>query len=368
MKRAGQLFETICSFQNLLLAARRARRGKSARPSVAGFHLDLETEIFALRRELASWTYRPGPYHVFWVREPVLRMISAAPYRDRVVHHALMNVLQPVLERGFVTDSFACRRGKGTHRALARCRTFSRQYGWVLRADIRKYFPSIDHAILLGLVERKIKDRRVLDLVRTIVEGANPQEPAVAYFPQDTLFTPWERRRGIPIGNLTSQIFANVYLDPLDHFVKERLGCPAYLRYCDDFCLFHDDPAWLGDARERIEAFLAGLRLRLNPVKTMIHPVDRGVAFVGFRIWPEKVLLNPDAVRRFRRRLGTYGRSYARGVMSADRVRQGLVGWIGHARHADTWRLRTRLLSNFRLVPRRGAPRDVQPSGGLVEQ
>jgi retron-type reverse transcriptase len=234
MKRYGNLWERVISFEALLYAADNARKGKRFRPAVAAFHFDQERALWKLREELTAKTYRPGAYRSFFIYEPKKRQISAAPYRDRVVHHALTGVLEPIFERTFIADSYACRKGKGAHAAADRCQQFARRFRYVLKADIRKFFPSLDHEILKGLVARKIKDPDVLWLVGQIIDHSNPQEEVLSYFPGDDQFTPGVRRRGIPIGNQTSQFFANVYLDPFDHFVKDRLGIRGYVRYVDD--------------------------------------------------------------------------------------------------------------------------------------
>jgi retron-type reverse transcriptase len=162
MKRVGHLWECLISFESLLRAAEKARRGKRFRPCVAAFHYDLEHQLWALHEELAAKSYRPGAYRTFHIHEPKKRLISAAPYRDRVVHHALVQVLEPLFERSFIHDSYACRKYKGTHAAVDRCQFFARRYHYVLKADIRKFFPSIDHAILKALLARKVKDPHVL--------------------------------------------------------------------------------------------------------------------------------------------------------------------------------------------------------------
>lgn len=234
MKRQGHLWERLISFEGLLAAAEKACKGKRFRPPVAAFHFDLERHLWRLHQELADKTYRPGPYRTFFIHEPKRRQISAAPYRDRVVHHALTRVLEPIFERSFVHDSYACRKGKGTHAAVRRSQEFARRHRYVLKADIRKFFPSIDHAILKALLARKVKDPHVLWLAGLLIDGSNPQEGVCDWFAGDDLFAPAQRCRGLPIGNQTSQFFANVYLDPLDHFVKERLEIEGYTRYVDD--------------------------------------------------------------------------------------------------------------------------------------
>ena len=240
MKRVGGLWQTLVSFEYLYHAARRAALGKRKRSDVAAFMIEGELELVRLRQELESGTYRPGAYRQFRVEDPKPRLISAAPFRDRVVHHALTQVLEPVFERRFSKDSFACRKRFGTHRALARAKEAANRFPYVLKCDIRKYFPSIDHHVLEQLLARAVKCRRTLDLSALIIQGSNPQEQVIQYFPGDDLFTPFERRHGLPLGNQTSQFFANVYLNPLDQMVNRELKPGSYIRYVDDFLLFEE--------------------------------------------------------------------------------------------------------------------------------
>lgn len=347
MKRHGNLWANIVSFEALLRAADTARKGKRFRPAVASFHFDQERELWKLHEELSAKTYRPGAYRSFFIYEPKKRQISAAPYRDRVVHHALTRVLEPIFERTFIADSYACRKGKGTHVAVKCCQEFARRFRYVLKADIQKFFPSLDHDICKELVAHKIKDPDVLWLVGRIIDGSNPQEESANYFPGDDLFTPGERRRGIPIGNQTSQFFANVYLDPLDHFVKDRLGIKGYVRYVDDFLVFADDKRRLAEVRERIEHFLVRLRLRLHPKKCAIFPVVNGIRFLGYRVFPTHRLLPKENVRRFRRRVRSMQEDYAAGKVSFAEIHQRLMSWSGHARQANTYRLRCHLFDTI---------------------
>jgi RNA-directed DNA polymerase len=345
MKRFGNLWQRLIAFENLLRAANKASKGKRFRPPVVRFHFNLEHELWSLHEELAAKTYQPGGYRTFYLYEPKKRQISAAPYRDRVVHHALTNVLEPLFERSFLFDSYASRRGKGTLAAVDRCQHYARRFRYVLKADIEKFFPSLDHQILKALVAHKVKDPDVLWLTGLIIDQSNAQEPVLKWFPGDDLFTPTERRRGLPIGNQTSQFFANVYLDPLDHFVKERLRVGGYVRYVDDFLVFCDDKTHLADVREQIAGFLVRLRLRLHATKNVVFPVNQGIRFLGYRVFATHRLLVQENVWRFRRRLRKMQRQYAECAMSLDQARQRIVSWIGHARQADTYRLRRRLFS-----------------------
>lgn len=235
MKRLGHLWDSIVTFDNLLLAYRKARRGKRSRDEVALFALNLEKELFQIQEALVNQTYQPGTYRLFILYERKPRQISAAPFRDRVVHHALMNIVEPLLDKRFIADSYACRQGKGVHLAVARYQQWANRYAYALKLDVARYFPSIDHTILKAQIAHHLKDPQVLWLFDTILDHSPLFPPApLIYFPGDDLFTPVERRKGIPIGNLTSQFLANLYLDGLDHFIKQELQVDAYLRYVDD--------------------------------------------------------------------------------------------------------------------------------------
>jgi len=340
------LFDRLTSFSNLLLAAQRAQRGKRVRPNVAAFWLNREQELVRLQESLQTRTYRPGPYRTFILHEKKPRLISAAPFRDRVVHHALCNIIEPIFDRSFLFDSYACRKGKGTHAAVERASTYTRRFRYVLKCDLEKYFPSIDHDILFAQVARRIHDAGVLWLVRTIIDGSNPQPDVVRYHPGDDLFTPFERRRGIPIGNQTSQFFANVYLDGLDHFVKDRLRAPGYVRYVDDFLVFADEKTRLHEAKAAIEERCAVLRVCLHPRKCFVAPVKHGVTFLGYRLFPTHRRLDAENVRRFRRRLRRDAAAVASGTLPVARARDSVRSWMAHASHADTSVLRRRLLKH----------------------
>ncbi|HEX5273207.1 MAG TPA: RNA-directed DNA polymerase, partial [Gemmataceae bacterium] len=328
-RRHDNLWAELTGFRNLLRAFEQARRGKRRHENVAAFEVELERELFRLQDELRGKTYAPGPYRTFQICEPKPRLISAAPFRDRVVHHALCRVLVPIFEPTFLGDSYACRVGKGTHAAVDRFVAFARRCRYVLKCDVAKYFPSIDHEILKGQIARKVTDRDVLWLANRIIDASNAQEEVREWFPGDDLFAPGGRRRGLPLGNQTSQFFANVYLSPLDHFIKEVLRAPCYLRYVDDFLLLSDDKGWLAEARERCREFLAGLRLRLHPRKAAVSRVADGTRLLGYRVWPTHRLLPRANVTRMRRRLR---RLRARGDLKRPAARAALAGWWGHAR------------------------------------
>lgn len=337
---ADGLFDDIASFPALLSAARRASLGKRRKGGCAAFLAGLETEILRLEHELQQGTYRPGRYCAFVVPGPKRRFVSAAPFRDRVVHHALCSVVAPLFERGFIHHSYANRVGRGTHRAVARYERLRDRYRFVLRCDIWRYFPAIDHAVLKRDIRRRIACPRTLWLADAIIDGANPQEPVNLHYPGDDLFEPFRRRRGLPIGNLTSQLFANVYLDRLDHYATEVLGAP-YLRYVDDFALFADDPAQLRGWQDAIGRHLARRRLRLHPRKTAIVPTAEPAPFLGFVLLPGGRRRLPDNnVTRFRGRLRSLRDRYRAGRVERPEVEARIGAWLAHAAHADTARLR----------------------------
>jgi hypothetical protein len=340
------MYENLCGWDNLYLAYRLAAKGKRGRAAAAAFEHRLEDNLFALQSELRDKTYRPGAYHSFYIHEPKRRLISAAPFRDRVVHHALCNVIEPLFERSFIFDSYANRVGKGTHRALDRCQQFMRRYSYVMQCDIRQFFPSIDHALLRATLAKKVRDVNVMELSdRILASGAGvlSQDYEMVWFAGDDLLA-YLRPRGLPIGNLTSQFWANCFMNSFDHFVKRGLGCSAYLRYVDDFLLFHNDKGTLRVWREAIVERLSQMRLTIHPAAHP-RPVEEGVTFLGFVVQPKCKRLKPDNGLHFERRLRTLLQRYAVGEIALETITASVRGWVNHARYANTVGLRCRVLS-----------------------
>ncbi|MEW5957178.1 MAG: reverse transcriptase domain-containing protein [Chloroflexota bacterium] len=341
----GVIYNELCSWPNLLLAYRRAGKGKRGIGSVAAFEYRLEDNLLQLQSELLAQTYRPGPYTNFFIHEPKRRLISAAPFRDRVVHHALCNLLEPLFERGFISDSYANRVGKGTHRALNRCQEFARRYRYVLQCDAEQFFPAIDHAILRRFLATKISDTRVLWLIDRILEsgvGVLVEEYQLRWFDGDNLWAAF-RPRGLPIGNLTSQFWANCYLHDLDNFVKRGLGCRAYLRYVDDFALFSDDKVELWQWRAAVVERLAGLRLTIHPA-AQPRPVTEGIPFLGFVVYPDRRRLKRRKGIHFWRRLRRLIAAYEAGEIPLETVSVSVQGWVNHVRYGNTVGLRKAVL------------------------
>jgi RNA-directed DNA polymerase len=358
MKTYKNLYPQICSFENLYLAFKEARRGKRRRPDVAAFENNLDQELLRLQDALQAQRFKPGPYRHFTVYEGKPRHISAAPFRDRVVHHALCNILEPIWELRFIHDSYACRRGKGTHSALDRCTYFARRYAYVLQCDIVQFFPSMDHQVLYDILARHIADPPSLALCRQIIdsgEGIHNDVYRMQWFPGDDLLA-CVRPRGLPIGNQTSQFWANVYLHELDDFVKRELSSRGYLRYCDDFLLFANDKSTLHHWRRAIEQRLARIRLKIHNRKTAIYPVSNGIPFLGFRVFPEHRRLARSNGLRFQRRWRRLLEARGAGRVDSRALRTRLKAWIAHASHGDTWGLRRSLLS----TPTRPFPNSVE--------
>jgi len=357
-RRHDDLYARIAAFGALREAALAAVRGKRRKPGAAAFMANLEHELLRLERELLDGSYRPGGYSTFEVREPNRRFISAAPFRDRVVHHALCAVVAPLFERGFIDGSFANREGKGTHRAIARFERFRDRYRCVLRCDIHRYFPAIDHAVLKADLRRRVRCTQTLALLDAIVDGSNPQEPVDAYFPGDDLFAPYARRRGLPLGNLTSQLWANFFLDPLDHWITETKHFGAYARYTDDFLIFADDKAVLHELRAGIEEHLAELRLELAAEKTRLMTTGAGVPFCGFIFRPG---LRPRVLGTTKRR---FEQRRARLACGRDflRLTQAVVSWYAFSREGNSAGLRRAYASERNLT----ALRILQTQSGII--
>jgi len=341
------LQEQFCAWENISLAYRNASRGKRGRSATASFEMLLADHLVELQKELSEQTYQPGGYTSFYIHEPKKRLISAAPFRDRVVHHALCNVTVPYFEKLFLPDSYANQRGKGTHRALDRCTQFARRFKYVLPCDVKQFFPSIDHAVLRETLAKMLPDQSAMWLVDKILtsgRGVLSEEYAMVYFPNDDLFAR-QRPRGLPIGNLTSQWWANCYLNPFDQFVKRELGCKGYLRYVDDFLLFGDSKRELMIWRERILKRLERFRLTLHEGSAYPKPVTEGIPFLGFQIFPDHRRLKPRKGYAFRRKFFHLAKLAAR-----EKINASVLGWINHVRHGDTFGLRRSLLNEFQIL------------------
>lgn len=320
-KRANGLYEKIYQYENLLDAYRKARENKRYRAEVLAYTAQMEENLLRLQSELRAGTYYPLPYRSFVIYEPKERIIRALPFYDRVAQHAICNIVQPVIQNGFYTHSYACIEGRGTHKAsevLAgwHYRLYREWDGevWALKGDIHHYFASMAHNVLKSQYRKEIKDPRVLALLDIIV-GHNGTGGAV----------------GIPVGNLTSQLFGGMYLTPFDRFVKETLRVKWYMRYMDDFVILAQRRTELVALLDSARDFLRDtLQLELNP-KTKIYKPVHGLDFVGYRHFCDYKKVRKDGINRARRKIA----DYRKGKITWERLQTSLKSWAGHAGHAD---------------------------------
>ncbi len=301
---------------------------------MAGFEHQVADRLLALQAALRDGSWQPGPYVHFKIHSPKTRLISAAPFADRVVHHAVCNVMVPLLEPGFHGDSYANRTGKGTHRAVDRFQQLAQRHQYALRLDIVRHFPSIDHAVLVGILAQRLTDPGLLSLAARIIGSGNgilEQEYAMVYFPGDDLWAAL-RPRGLPIGNLTSQFWSNCYLNPLDQFIRRQLRCFGYLRYVDDMALFSDSKRQLWEWKAAIVERLQRLRLTVHGGSAQVMPVASGVPWLGFVVHPTHRLLKARKAVEATRHLGERFGAWQSGAISFaefDASVQGLGGGAG---------------------------------------
>jgi RNA-directed DNA polymerase len=353
---AASMFHAVTAWDNLWLAYRKAARGKRQKVSAASFEHQVADQLIALQDELRGKTYRPGAYRHFFIHEPKRRKISAAPFRDRVVHHALCNLIEPIFEARFSEHSYANRRGKGTHRALDRLQQLARCYRYVLRVDVVQHFPSLDHAILSAKLARAVHDSEVrwlMDLILASGDRVLADEHCLHYFPGDDLLAGC-RPRGLPIGNLTSQFWSNVYLNDFDWFAHRALGCSAYVRYVDDIAFFGDSKRQLYAWKRAIIERLAGDRLRVHETAAQVLPTRCGIPWLGFVVYPTHRLVKRRNAVNFTRRFERNLDAYQAGRISFAELDASVQGWINHIRYGDTWGLREHLFAGHPIPRQEG--------------
>lgn len=332
MKRYGNLYERICSWDNMERAAHLARRRKRYRIYTENFELRRESVLRQLREELLEGSWQPSPYRSFRIYDPKERIISAAPYPDRIVHHAVCNVIAPILERTFIDHSYSCRVGKGTAAAREHCRQLVKRYRYALKADVSKYFASIDHEILKAKLRRQIKCRPTLEILDRIVDSWQTTEEPPAWFKDDDLLTPSERPRGLPIGSLTSQLFANLYLSRIDHLIQEEIRPCGYARYTDDLVLFSDSKKFLWDALARLREEFENERLKAPPRKCRVLACRDGAPFLGFRFFPERTRVLRENVMRFRKRMTRLQHRVKADREARREIWSSMFGWFQFVR------------------------------------
>lgn len=321
MKRHNNLFEQIITFDNLELAYKKAKLGKGKKTSVIRFAQNPESRLLTIQESLIDKTFTTSAYTVKQIYEPKERTIYVLPFSpDRIVQHAIMNLLEPIWDKLFIHDSYACRIGKGLHKGSVKTMEFVRRYRYCLKCDVSKFYPSIKHDILFSIIQKKIKCKYTLDLLCNIIYSVE----------------------GVPIGNYTSQWFGNLYLNELDTYLKQANHVKGYIRYCDDFLLFHDDKDYLNSLSIKIQDFVWE-RLRLILSKCDLFQVRRGVDFLGYRHFPSHILLRKSTVKRVKKRLAGLPRLLKLGKINIESYTSSLASTNGWLKWANSFNLRNSL-------------------------
>ncbi|HNE29185.1 MAG TPA: RNA-directed DNA polymerase [Saprospiraceae bacterium] len=327
MKRTDQLIERIADPDNLRLACWKAAKGKRHSPPVLLYGRHLDDNLWRLRQQILSGKVETGNYRYFNIREPKERRICAPAFSEQVLHHALMNVCDPYFERVQIHDSYASRRGRGIHAALQRAEVCTCRHDWFLKMDVRKFFDSIHHDVLKAQLAGLFKNEHLLAIFGQIIDSFSASE-----------------KRGVPIGNLCSQYFANHYLSGLDHFIKERLRIKAYVRYMDDLVLWHDDKRALISARQAVEEFVAD-RLLCDMKPVLCNKTPRGLPFLGYLIYPYHTRLLGASQRRFIRKIGIINANYETGRWSQAKCSRHAATLIAFTQHADALAFRKKVIN-----------------------
>ena len=330
MKTIKNLIGKICTFPNAIKAYMKARKCKRLRPEVLEFEQNREDNLQKAIDAIQSGDYTPGKYRIFKVWEPKERIIMALPFFDRVIQHMIVNIIEPIFEKRFIFHSYACRKGKGAHEAsdtlskwLYELEVVQGKKIYAIKGDIHHYFQSIDHAVLKAEIRKVIKDAGVLALLDRIIDHNGNMPDGV----------------GIPVGNLTSQLFANIYLDALDQFIKHELGVEAYIRYMDDFVILSQDKEQLRNWLARIEQFLREeLKLEFNPKTTMLA-AKNGIDFVGYKHRATHRKVRKDSIKRIKRTI----KKCESGKITKEQLQKSIQSWTGHAGHADSYNLRKKI-------------------------
>ena len=329
MKRLGSLTERIAELDNLYLAFANACRGKQCKQEVREFRKNFDENISLLRREILMGNINVGRYHFFTIRDPKLRTICAVPFRERVLHHAIMNICHPYFDCSLIDDTYATRPGKGVYAALDRAVKAATKYKYMVKLDFRKYYDSIKHDILKEQLYRKFKDKRLLSMLCHIIDS----------YHDDTGI-------GLPIGNLTSQYMANTYLSGFDHWAKEQLKIPVYIRYMDDILLSVDDKIELKE-KVRLLNNYASVRLHLKLKPPIFHTSKTGVVFLGYIIHPRRYTLSGRSKRRFRTKLLMYEHNLAVERWTEQQYKEHILPLLSFVNHADSKNFRKSCISIF---------------------
>ena len=353
------MYDKICDLNNLLVAHKKVTKSNKNKLSSLRYFYFLENNLLTLENQLSEENYKIKPYKHFIVTDPKRRQVSAPAFEDRIVQHSLVSVIEPIFDRTFIDDDYACRNDKGTHYAQRRVKKFlqgARTFHgkdkdiFILKCDVKKFFGSISWDILLEIVFKKIKDKRTYNLIEKIItnhsmygENNNPKICQQGLFEEKTEDPPvsTQNRTGLPIGNLTSQLFANVYMNELDQYVKHKLKEKWYGRYMDDFFVISADKEHLKQIKTEIDSFLRDrLKLNLHPKKSFIQNVKYGVCFVGYRIFYDHILINGSTLRRFQKKYARKSRMFRKNKISEEDLQRCEQSFCGHMKHANAYKLR----------------------------
>jgi len=354
MKKLNNLFHQIYDFDRLLFAYKQAKESRRYKDEVLLFTSNLEENLIDIQNHIIHHSYEVGRYREFFVHDPKKRLIMALPFRDRVVQWAVYSVLNPIFAKGYINDSHGCVMGRGTLSAIKRLQYWLKKVSksprkyYYLKLDISKYFYRIDHDILLDIIGRKIQDPDVLWLLSTII---NSEDTAFG-LPQGMAAHETDVRlndKGMPIGNLTSQMFANIYLNELDQFVKRKLGIRHYIRYMDDMIILSSDKQELHQLKHEIGDFLdEKLRLNLND-KTCVRPITLGIDFLGYKVWPTHIKLRKSSALKMKKRLKHIQKQYARGEIDFEKANSVVQSYLGIMKHCNSLRLKMKIFDEFLL-------------------
>lgn len=327
MKRHGKLFEKLVDIENIHNAYKAAKKGKSWQDTIKKFDKNLESNLLEIQKSLIDKTLTTSEYTLKTIHEPKKRIIYRLPFNpDRIVQHVLMNVLEPIWEGLFIHDSYACRKGKGIHKASQRTMQFIREVGaegYCLKMDISKFYPSMNHDILYGIIQRKIKCKDTLWLIRNIIYSM-------------------DGGKNVPIGNYTSQWFGNLYMNEIDQYLKHEHKIRHYLRYCDDFLVIHEDKKYLSELAEIIREYIAE-KLKLTFSKCNVFPITQGIDFVGYRHFPNHILVRKSTTKRVRRRMKALPELLHKGKITELQYQSSIASTMGWLKWANSHNLQEAL-------------------------
>ena len=352
MEKPRDLWIELCSYENLFLAYKKARKHKIKKDYVIEFEKNLEENLLLLRSELLLHSYKPKPLKTFIIRDPKTRKIRKSAFKDRVVHHALCNIIEPIFDKCFIYDSYANRMCKGTLKALQRFDYFKRKISrnnkgncYILKADVKHYFETVEHEVLMNIIKKKVKDKNILFLIKSILKNYNSNVKEKGSAEQSFAGHSSQAQKGMPLGNLTSQFFANVYLNELDYFVKHKLKIKYYIRYVDDFVILNNRWEILEKYKKVINEYLiSNLKLELHPCKSNIIQLRDGVIFLGYKVFYYCKLLRKSNKRKFERKFNEKLKLYEKELLSYEDFIKNLQGWFGYAMWADTYKLRKSII------------------------